>query len=605
MPVVHEKGAKGARTLLSAIKRMAAKPRGFQGAGRSARAPLYLLLVTFYGGVAANLAAQDFERVAPRTPPPSRQGEVREEAPEPDADAQDDTELLPRLKGLVFVPRPGDVREAGRPGVNGVLVENVERMDQGEWSERLAGRIGARLTMGGLHEILREVVLRYREQGRPVVDVLVLEQDITSGVVQLAVVEAKLGEVRAEGAKWFKPGRLAAQVRLVPGGPIDSTLLMADLAWLNGNPFRTVDLVYSPGEGDGHTDVVLRIDDRFPLRVYAGGEDSGNRLTGSNRWFAGFNYGNLWGIDHQLHYQRTFNDRLSRLDAHALTYVAPLPWRHTATIHAAYVESEADLPPPFDLSGETAQLSGRYTIPLPGRERLSHELEFGYDFKHSTSNLEFGVLTALATATDVHQFVFGYRARLSDGSGTTSVAAFGYLSPGEFGGGNEDAAFGLARAGADSGYAHGRLEAQRLQRLPGGFSASLRASGQFADGNLLPSEQLGLGGHGSVRGYEEHEVNVDRGYLLSAELRTPAVALCGGKGGELQFLAFVDHGGGRNADPLPGERSASLTSVGPGLRWALGERLSLRFDYGFQLEDSGAALGLGDSRMHLGGTVSW
>lgn len=582
------------------------------GAASASGAPPAALLAALLCLASPALRGQDFDLVAPRTPPAGPGGGIREaEAPEPDA-ADDAVELLPRLRGLVFVPRTADVREAGRPGVEGVLVEGVPLMDQDEWAARLADRVGAPLTMGGLRRILREVVLHYRGEGRPVVDVVVLEQDVTSGVVQLAVVEASLGEVRAEGAEWFEPGRLVRQVRLEPGGPIDSTLLMADLAWLNGNPFRSVDLLYTPGGGEGETDVVLRIDDRLPLRVYAGGEDSGNLLTGANRWFAGFNYGDLWGVDHQLHYQWTFNDRTGRLGAHALSYVAPLPWRHTASLHAARVESEAGLPAPFDLDGETAQLSGRYAVPLPGRGRLEHELEFGYDFKHSTSNLEFGVLTALATATDVHQFVLGYRARLRDGGGSTGLSAFGHLGPGGFGGGNEDAAFALARAGAESSYAYGRFEAERAQRLPGGFGLHLRATGQLADGNLLPSEQLGLGGHASVRGYEEHELNVDRGHLLSAELLGPPLplpappALAGGRRGELRLLVFVDRGGGRSADPLPGEAGGlSMTSVGPGLRWTVGDRFSLRFDYGFQLEDSGAGLGLGDSRGHLGALLAW
>src|SRR5690606_29752651 len=140
-------------------------------------------------------------------------------------------------------PSPGHVRVAGRPEVSGVRVEGVPLLDQAEWSARLAPRIGAPLRMSDLHAIMREIILHYRSEDRPVVDVLVLEQDITSGVVQLAVVEARLGEVRAEGAKHFKAERLAGQIRLTPGQPIYSTLLRADLAWLNNNPFRSVDLV--------------------------------------------------------------------------------------------------------------------------------------------------------------------------------------------------------------------------------------------------------------------------------------------------------------------------------------------------------------------------
>lgn len=580
--------------------------------GRSRAISIAFLLSVWVGVSATRSSAQDLERFAPQMPKAEHEGEVIESPTTPEEEADKSIELLPSLKGLVFVPRPSDVRESGRPGVKGVIVENVPLMDEETWSTRLADRFGAPLSMGGLHEIMREIINDYRDKGRPVVDVVVMEQDITSGVIQLAVVEAKVGQIQAEGAKWFKPDRLTSQVRLEHGGPIDSTILMADLAWLNKNPFRSIDLMYSPGEGEEETDVILRVEDRFPMRVYVGGENSGNILTGRDRWYAGINYGNLWDLDHQINYQWTFNDNIDQLSAHALSYIAPLPWRHTLSFQAAYVESEAALPAPFNLKGETAQLSGRYTIPLPGKANLSHEVEFGYDFKYSTSNLEFGVLTALAIATDVHQFVGGYRARLRDKGGVTGVSAFAFLSPGDVGGGNRDTAFNLARAGAKSSYTYGRFDLDRLQKLPRGFTFALRASGQVSNRNLLPSEQMGMGGYTSIRGYEEYELNVDQGYLLSTELRTPTIPVPifasdnAGKASEAQFLVFLDHGGGRNVNLLPGEpNSLSMTSIGPGLRWSVGDSFSLRFDYGFQLEDSGAGLNAGNSRGHLGVQLAW
>lgn len=563
------------------------------------------------------LVAQDFERIAPRVPESTYEGRVEggsnDDLSGESAEAEA-MELIPALKGLVFVPRVSEVRVEGRPGVSGVLVEDVDLMDQEEWSKRLATRLGAPLSLGGLNAILKEVIVYYRGEGRPVVDVVVAEQDITSGVIQLAVIEATLGEVRGEGGRWFKAERLAGQVRLKPGEPIYSTILMADLAWLNKNPFRNVDLVYTPGADDGETDVVLRLDDRFPMRVYSGYEDSGNELTGQNRFYSGVNYGNLWGLDHLINYQWTFNEELDRLSAHSLSYVVPLPWRHTLTVFGAYVLSETDLPPPLDLSGETAQLSGRYSIPMADpswmkkSESFEHEIEFGYDFKKSTSNLEFGLAQAFNTATDIHQFSLAYLAGLSDSLGATSLRLTGVLSPGNLAGNNDDAAFRMARAGAETSYFYGNIEVERATRLIAGFTSMIRGTAQVSNENLLPSEQLGFGGYSTVRGYEENEAIVDEGFLLSTEIRAPAFSVLPGDSvkDELQLLAFWDYASGRNVHLLPGEVSnIHLSSVGPGFRWSVGEHFSMRFDYGFQLRESGQGLNLGDSRMHLGGTVSF
>lgn len=45
------------------------------------------------------------------------------------------------------------------------------------------------------------------------------------------------------------------------------------------------------------------------------------------------------------------------------------------------------------------------------------------------------------------------------------------------------------------------------------FEARFR--GQLASTNLLPSEQMGLGGYNSVRGYLERQVNVDNGLIVN------------------------------------------------------------------------------------------
>ena len=43
----------------------------------------------------------------------------------------------------------------------------------------------------GQEEMVRQIVIYYRENERPVVDVVVPEQDITSGVIQIVVIEAR------------------------------------------------------------------------------------------------------------------------------------------------------------------------------------------------------------------------------------------------------------------------------------------------------------------------------------------------------------------------------------------------------------------------------
>ena len=189
----------------------------------------------------------------------------------------------------------------------------------------------------------------------------------------------------------------------------------------------------------------------------------------------------------------------------------------------------------------------------------------------------------------------------SDPYGRTSIGLQGYYSPGGLYGHNEDEDFNAAHPGAEADYFYGRLTLERITRLPWDFSLVLRGTGQAASGNLIASEQLGVGGFNSVRGYEEREVNGDRGFYGNLELRTRSFSLMQmfSKSkwvnnmklvDQLQFLAFMDYGlveEIEHVDPTAGVTTSHLWSVGGGLRYTINRYLNVRFDYGVQLHDSG------------------
>lgn len=138
----------------------------------------------------------------------------------------------------------------------------------------------------------------------------------------------------------------------------------------------------------------------------------------------------------------------------------------------------------------------------------------------------------------------------------------------------------------------------------------MRLQGQLSNGGLLSSEQLGLGGGTSVRGYEERASNGDQGFIAVNELRSPEYGLMRhltgrDAGDRLQFLAFWDYGIANNRHPGFGEaKTAHLSGVGVGLRYSLPPYVSLRFDYGWGLITP-AGKSDRSQRPHLGLTVSY
>lgn len=563
------------------------------------------VLVLLFAGVAA---AQDFKSIEPKqVPPPVLSG--AEAQREPQSQPPDTIIRVKELKGIVFLTDPQSVKREGVEQVSGLDLSRVPELQTESFKARMSKFLGKPVSLRSIEDLLGEVVAYYAGNDRPFVLATSPEQDITPGVLQILVVEGKVGEVKVVGAKTFDEKIYRNAIGLKPGDAIMKRKLDADIDWLNRNPFRDASIFLEPGKNFGTTDVTVRALERSPVRLYAGFDDSGSNLTGNNRVIAGVNWGNVFGLDHQLNYQYTANPNFDNYRAHSATYIAPLPWRHLLTVFGAYADINGDVPAPFNLKGRSVQVGLRYEVPLEKIGGMKHSLIGGLDYKRTNNNLEFGLATVSAANADVVQGLLSYDANLADSSGTTTFTSSVFYSPGGVTSDNTDRNFQTLRALAESRYMYANFQLQRITHLPRDFSWHLSAVAQIADGNLLASEQLGAGGHATVRGYDEREANGDQGFLLRNELRTPFFNLgvpFQGKQAQLQLLTFLDYGMVRNRHLLPGEpQRVELSSAGLGMRFALEQYVSFRFDYGWQLHHTGVPGGRKNSRPHFALLLSY
>ncbi len=586
----------------------------YQGTSLSLSPKLCVLCFSLLISITSVFAGSpDIKRIAPKEVPSSESGElIQNELPDLKTNPDRDAVLVDALKGIVFIQDVKQLDVAGRGDVSGIVIDgDLELADVELFKQSFEEFLLQPLTLNLLNKITNHVVRYYRQHDRPVVDVLAPEgQDITEGVIQIMVILGKRGDVRVEGAKYFSEEKLASTVRLKMSETITQSELEEDISWLNNNPFRTVNVLFERGEKFGETDLVLDVEDRFPLRVYGGVEDTGTELTGKRRWLSGFNWGNAFGLDHQLNYQFTSSFDTKVLNAHSFNYKAPLPWRHTASLFGAYVKSDPKTTGAgFNLSGENYQLGFRYNIPLSKIKKLNHELVLGYDFKRSNNNLEFGGLSVFSTFTNVSQFSFSYNGSVSDKWGATSFGSNVYLSPGDMMGDNRDIEFAASRAFASAGYVYGRFNINRVTRLPMEFSWLTELQFQVSNKNLLGSEQFGIGGQQTVRGYDAYDAVGDEGVLIKNEIRSPAFALLKHLNievpqEELQLLWFFDFGSVKNVDLLVNEGGTDLMSTGVGLRYSIAPYLTLRADYGWQLKALTSTTNRG-SRLHAGFVLAY
>lgn len=549
------------------------------------------------------------DALKPKIPQTKNKGKLIE--PEkPSAPPVREQAFLDSLKGLVFV---SDIKKikSSRIDQAGIKLESIYVRNPEEFKRIIGKYLGKPVSLKLLDSINKEVVSYLSSDDYMIVDSFVPKgQDVTNGVVQIVILVGNLGEIKSQNAKYFSGDKIVSHFRAEDKKPIRRSVLMEDIEWVNNNPFREVNVLLEKGESYGESNLVLDVNDRRPVRVYVGAEDSGTVATGENRYIAGFNWGNAFGLDHIMSYQYTRSFESGLTDAHGFSYLAPLPWRHNLSLSISYVEAD---PPAdifgFNLDGETTQINLRYQIPFKNIGKFSHALNLDYDFKRSNNNLLFGDLTVFQTFTNIHQWSVGYEGAYEASAGVLNFNTDLVYSPGGIGSDNEDAAFSASRFGATADYYYAKLNVSWTQDIYKGFEWVSEISAQQSNVNLLGSEQIGAGGFRSVRGYDEFQTIGDKGVIFRNEIYTPGFSifkLFGAKKkyDNMKLLTFVDYGTVESEDALPGETSTSLFSVGAGLRWNIASNFSMRFDYGWQLREATAGADK-DHQGHWGVILSY
>jgi hemolysin activation/secretion protein len=522
--------------------------------------------------------------------------------------------IVPELKGVVFVSKPGDINANG-VSQTGVDVSGVPLLNADDFRSQVAAHLGKPLTFDDLNSITHAVVECFRAKNHPLVDAVAPQQNVQSGVVQILVTEFRVGNVTVQGNRWFSDRLVSAPISLRHGDVVDSRQLVNELDAANSNPFRQVNLVYKPGAEVGYTDVVLETHDRFPVRVFSGFDNSGTPVTGRSRWNIGATWGNALWHDQQISYQFSSSTNLftgrsaqpgepggASFLGNLLTWSIPVFNRDSISLLGSYDRAIPNVGQDFGLIGRSAQASFRYTHALKRSGAFVHDLQFGYDFKLTNNNLDFGGAQISRNNAQIDQFSLGYGATRTDNHGSTTASTTIFYSPGNLTGGNTDAAFQPAvgqsgRSFASARYAYWRSDVTRLTRLPASMVWSFRVLGQTSNANLLYTEQLAGGGTEVLRGYNPNSILGDKGIILSNELRSPAFHKNGApQFGQLQILGFWDYGYLNNVHDVPDELNhINASSAGAGVRYNLRANLTARFDYGWQLHH----LPNSDGRGHL------
>jgi hemolysin activation/secretion protein len=561
----------------------------FNGFGRWPAA----FAATSIGAVAAVGAhGQALERNPPPAPKPAP-AEIT--APETAPADQDATPIGPAVRAIVLLGPAEAVRSGPALGVDTAA---VPRLSTPRAHAVLAHYLGQPLSRRLIARIEAAITQDCRRAGYPFVSVSTPPQELTAGVLQVRVIEFRLGQISVQGAKRTSKAFLQSQIRLQSGAPIAGTALSEDLDTLNRYPFRHVDATFTPGAALGQTDLILNVTEAKPWSTYGGYSNSGSPSTGWDRYFAGFQIGGLLGPDSVISNQVTASADALFEKNRPFNGVSHPEYLSDAVSLTAPVSPRAQIEASFDwvATNETtdpfvarqttyeARLGYRFAISNLGNDFLGWgDARFGIEAKHQEAETLFGGARAADLAVEVYQAFLGYSNAENDAWGRSDIDLLVHVSPGDLSGADtkpQALLFSKGRVG-DVRYVYLGLTFDRFTKLPLGLDLTTQVIGQYSPRALQGTEQIGIGGQGLVRGYVLDDGAYDEAVVLRNELRGPSWRLGPTAwADQLSPYAFVDAGSGR--DQHSGH-TVSASSVGLGVDQQLAGHISVGVDGAYAL----------------------
>ena len=350
--------------------------------------------------------------------------------------AGSDEELLQSLDAVIIC---SDASQVEAENSNAELTGVIYRFDDktslvysNGFDAVVGGHIGQPVSLRSLNQLSRDIINYYRRNKQPVVDVIIPEQKITGGTVQLIVKETRIGDVVVRSNGYFDSCMLTKWVACTRrGSRIYEPWIENDLYWLSQNPFRTVSVDLRPGEAEGTTDVIFDVNDVRPVRAYVGYDDTGVQTLGRERLQAGFIYGNAFGRDGTLSYQYTAEGDFRRLHAHAVSFQQPINRCQKFQAYGSWAGVEPTIGGGLTQHGESWQLGASMTRHLIRTPKCSRDIIAGVEFKSTNNNLEFGGQNVQASAAELMQLQLGFASTEQYGLGEyRTFRANVYTGPG-------------------------------------------------------------------------------------------------------------------------------------------------------------------------------
>ncbi len=489
--------------------------------------------------------------------------------------------------GAIALPEPAprgnnDVSpSAGTMFLQEVRFSGVTALSEEDLTDVVSSYLNRRISSAELLALRQALTRVYVDAGYITSGFVLPDQDPTGGVLRFQAVEGALGDIIVEGVDRVDASYVEEGLTRGLTAPLNASALRdAVIVLLRDPAIEGIDATLRPSGRPGFATLFVRVTEPAPILLSGSFGNEASPSIGSLRGefradaSSAFTSGDLFTVAVQ---------GAEGLRAVEVGYEAPF-FSPERRVFAGVRYSNADV------------VTGNFRDLDIQSETLSANLGLSHTFiRTPTSSL---VASISAEFIESRTRLLGRPFPFSPGVGADGVARVAPVrlvleyvdaGPDQVISLRSTASVGLSVLGAErnsGGRPDGRYvawlgQAAYERRLTdAGLTLGIDAALQLTPDRLLPIEQFGVGGLGSVRGYRANRFVRDNGMSGSIELSAPVYSLAvpglsqSAEDGTIEGVGFLDFG---KAWDNAGGPNDNLASVGAGLRWKISDTAAAEF----------------------------
>jgi len=402
-------------------------------------------------------------------------------------------------------------------------------------------------------------------------------QDLSTGIIQIQVVEGEVEQIEIGGLRRLREGYVRSRLIRATSTPLNQQRLEEALQLLQLDPLIeqvNAELVAATPPGSNILRVSLKEAPAFHTAF--GVDNNQSPSIGSVQGGVEVSHDNVLGFGDRLAAQY---GRTEGLDLYDINYTIPVNARN-GTLSLGYNNGDSRIiEEDFEdvgIRSETQTYSLGLRQPITRTPTREFALSLSLDLRRSQTYI-------------LDNIPFSFTEGPENGESKVTVIRFSqdWVNRGtrrvlaarsQFSLGIDAFDATINKTGTDGQFFSWLGQFQWVQQLSPRNLLVARIDAQLTPDSLLSLERFSMGGVDTVRGYQQNQLVADNGILGSVEVRVPLTS----DPRILQLAPFFEIGtawNNREIDPDP----ATIASLGLGLRWLITPDLSLRLDYGIPL----------------------